>query len=1734
VPPPVEKIRLDPEHPYPGPSSFDEEHAAFFHGRGPEAGELFALVELRPLTVLHGKSGLGKTSLLQAGLFPRLRQSGLVPIRLRLGFGVDEDGQRHPALADQVRRRLREVIERGELDGAPPREGESLWEYFHWTGFWDAGGRPVMPVLVLDQFEEVFTLGRDRGDELRALIRELADLVENRIPASVRDAAQAGRARLPPSFDAPGAKVLLALREEFLAQLDDHRPQMPSLSVSRYRLRPLGGLAARDAVLEPGRAVVTEDVAAALVRKLGSAADDAPLETVEEIEPALLALYCHELNAIRERNKQPRIDAAMLAGSEEEILDQFYERCLRGLPEAVRLLVEEKLLTPDNRRDTLALGRASGEGVAEADVQKLVDRRLLRKEPRLGHAYVEIVHDKLVRTIAGKRDERRRREREAERAEEQVRREAELREQAEEGRQRAEAERLRADAEGLRADAERLRAEEGERQRGLLEKLAATRKRSNLILWALVAVLTAAAVFVPAYGVWTARQTDEQKKIAADDARIEDATKRAADLAALGFRAAADQRWDDVARTLAPAYRAIDEARRAQTDRAGFASARGAPGRPDPSPLLSLLAARFEASAGRIAAGLDEPARSDAFVLTPDGRVAAVLDSDGRRVRLLDLSGQRAPTEAEPPGAPGPASDKEVGPSGVELSDVFAGALRALVPSGDGGLLFGQGDKGQVVVWRVEDGRRRLGFRTRLPHAELAVDRAGRHAVLWDRHLDQALVVTLDAEGGRVDRAAELRLDRQVEARPGRARGRLRGPHGAASLGEWASLTPTPDGARVLGVWTRPPEGGGRDLRGRSDLTLWDAATGAAVARFPAPGAAVRAAAFRVTATALADDGGLLAALSDDGEVHLLRVGAASLEPAAVLPGRVPPSGSIAFQEGKRALLVCTDGAVALWDVTQPEAPRPAFELGTGGFPRRAALPADGQSALVWLDDEVRLYDVGLGQPRAAVALPDADRGGPSSAATSAEARFAQGGERPLTARDALRVRSLGADPLPLDRYRWGEAVGAKATFSALIPRAGLVQDVAADGERLAVLADGAVSIVTPLGPDKLEVTAWSPRDPTLLRAVRLAQGRVAALDDDGSVRFGEARVATLRRATDEVGWGGLLALSADRAWAVTAGRGTRVYLWDADSAQRAWTADVRQESSAAPFSGEVVTVTAVATGDDDPEKPFAIVADARGGVRAMRTGGPARNVSWSSAPFTPSPHHDAVRAVEIGPGGRVATGAEDGTVALWDRDGRIVRTLTIETPGSNAVRRLRFADEGRLLLGGSADGAVHVWRTGDGAEVCAVKHAEEIVNLAVERGAAARAASVDAGGTANLWLLATCEPIRSLRGMAYVGFLAGARDQIVTVRRTGRVELWPIGVEVSDVPRDRPRGTAAWGVFLGAETLVTGDEEGSLFSWKVAAGAAPARLAGEIGGAPSVASAAGREVTGARAVVVTPEGLVRSWSVDALDAGGSGHLPAERGWAVRAVALADDGARLLTVEEGPEAALRARPFAWSDKKKWSAAGAARELRPGPRCNGSAVPGGRTFVAAATEAGLRALVVDGAGCVRIWDDGGKLLVEGLGSPGGAADAAGRVAAAALGRGADRIVLAAADGAVSTWAVEADGIRRVTLPQRRHTARVRTVAFHPEGRFVVTAGDDQQVWLWDSVDGRPLTRLGAHPAPIHWAAFRPGVGAEPGGAELVTGGADGWMRVWSTTTHSADVGHVLEVVKRWLPEAVEGP
>ncbi len=141
---------LDQDNPWPGLDYFDERASKRFRGRDAETRELLRRVAVSPVTVLFGKSGLGKTSLLRAGVFPRLREDNLLPIYVR--FDVAPSAA---ALIEQIQNRLLSELKAVSADFPEPDDGESLWEYLHRVDLelLNAQNYRLIPVFVFDRFE---------------------------------------------------------------------------------------------------------------------------------------------------------------------------------------------------------------------------------------------------------------------------------------------------------------------------------------------------------------------------------------------------------------------------------------------------------------------------------------------------------------------------------------------------------------------------------------------------------------------------------------------------------------------------------------------------------------------------------------------------------------------------------------------------------------------------------------------------------------------------------------------------------------------------------------------------------------------------------------------------------------------------------------------------------------------------------------------------------------------------------------------------------------------------------------------------------------------------------------------------------------------------------------------------------------------------------------------------------------------------------------------------------------------------------------------------------------------------------------------------------------------------------------------------------------------------------------------------------------------------------------------
>jgi tetratricopeptide (TPR) repeat protein len=402
-------------HRYPGPPPFEDtpEDRLVFFGRDPEIAAVSQLVIASRLVVVFGKSGLGKTSLLNAGVFPRLRGESFLPAVIRIRPGVGP--------VSLVTAALQEAASHSATDHSLPA-APSLWELFKTAAIWRKQTL-LTPVLVFDQFEEAFTFLEEQ--ELQTLADELGALVSGSMPEGVRlrQRALPEAERLPDS--PPHIKVVLSMREEYLAALEELSHSIPQVFQDRVRLQPLSDVQAKKAICEPAsleRMVAIDDGYRMEFATERFEYDESALAVMLEflhgrsrqIEPWELQLLCmhveqHVVPRLRDArgSSNPlRVTAADLGGADamRRVLSTFYETTIGKLPGAqgrrARELCDTGLVSSQGRRLPLERDQIRSEWkVTDETLDRLVDDRLVRRETRLESTFYEISHDTLAETI---------------------------------------------------------------------------------------------------------------------------------------------------------------------------------------------------------------------------------------------------------------------------------------------------------------------------------------------------------------------------------------------------------------------------------------------------------------------------------------------------------------------------------------------------------------------------------------------------------------------------------------------------------------------------------------------------------------------------------------------------------------------------------------------------------------------------------------------------------------------------------------------------------------------------------------------------------------------------------------------------------------------------------------------------------------------------------------------------------------------------------------------------------------------------------------------------------------------------------------------------------------------------------------------------------------------------------------------------------------------------------------
>lgn len=407
---------VDAQHPWLGLLPLKEEHAKFFFGRDEEIAEILVRIRENILTILFGQSGLGKTSLLGAAVVPRLAAANFTPALVRLDYATGA-----PSLLEQTRDAFRRAMPGiAWPDDAPVI---TLWELFHRLPPLLPAGSPA-PALIIDQFEEIFTLGRqdpDRECEAELWLEQMADLLQNRPPHTLEERFAENR-RLARDYDFGSSRlrVVFALREDYLSQIEGWKTRLPLLTQNRMALLPLDGLQALEAVIGPAslgeRPLVSREVAADIVRTVARVEPETPLPQIHAMPP-LLSLLCEQLNAARLAAGVPEITAGMVTGQAQDILQRFYLESYASFPpkhrEAIRALIEDPpMITEGGYRNSLVREDAEAHlarlGVPDprAVFDTLIRRRVITAEEKDRVQRLEITHDVLVPLLVRSRKER--------------------------------------------------------------------------------------------------------------------------------------------------------------------------------------------------------------------------------------------------------------------------------------------------------------------------------------------------------------------------------------------------------------------------------------------------------------------------------------------------------------------------------------------------------------------------------------------------------------------------------------------------------------------------------------------------------------------------------------------------------------------------------------------------------------------------------------------------------------------------------------------------------------------------------------------------------------------------------------------------------------------------------------------------------------------------------------------------------------------------------------------------------------------------------------------------------------------------------------------------------------------------------------------------------------------------------------------------------------------------------
>ena len=368
---------------YQDPQKCDQPQS--FRGRDRAINSILSMVHNNLLITIYGKTGIGKTSILNAGLFPLLRRQNYLPVLVRLGNIDNKKGvsfARHivNSIFDEIAEIGGEVIsDHKHLVDGNSMSTDYLWQFFCTTTFFNENGEEIFPVIVIDQLEEVFI---SQNEEAGVLMKQIYAVIDDNKAIPQKEGYS----------DNTNFRFVLSIREDDLFYLEDciDRFSLPDMKENRYRLSPLEDSEAAEIVLL-GDAYLQEGEKEEIVKKVIKLSKD----EYGRISTNILSLLCSELFLQSDGN----ITLNLVSDSRKDPLVSFYKKCMSKVSESTRKYIEQNFVDED-RRKFISTQKFKKE-VPSQDVDTLMDGecKILQNVTAGNTNCVELIHDSLARTI---------------------------------------------------------------------------------------------------------------------------------------------------------------------------------------------------------------------------------------------------------------------------------------------------------------------------------------------------------------------------------------------------------------------------------------------------------------------------------------------------------------------------------------------------------------------------------------------------------------------------------------------------------------------------------------------------------------------------------------------------------------------------------------------------------------------------------------------------------------------------------------------------------------------------------------------------------------------------------------------------------------------------------------------------------------------------------------------------------------------------------------------------------------------------------------------------------------------------------------------------------------------------------------------------------------------------------------------------------------------------------------